>query len=158
MIHLENIFNSNIIEATSWALIHSLWQAAAIAFLLWSIMAILHKATSSKRYYFSVLALLLVLLSFAFTFLQYFEPSKAEAQAAGMPMSDLILALPQIFLAQNLPVNFQSNLFSYFESNIHWVFSIWFAGIAIFSLRFMGGFFLYPTVKEARYFSTVRAN
>jgi beta-lactamase regulating signal transducer with metallopeptidase domain len=148
MMHLENIFNSNIIEATSWALIHSLWQAAAIAFLLWSIMAILHKATSSKRYYFSVLALLLVLLSFAFTFLQYFEPSKAEAQAAGMPMSDLILALPQIFLAQNLPVNFQSNLFSYFESNIHWVFSIWFVGIAIFSLRFMGGFFYTQRLKR----------
>jgi beta-lactamase regulating signal transducer with metallopeptidase domain/predicted metallopeptidase len=72
---MENIFNQNLNYAIGWTVIHSLWQATAIAILSGIVMIILRKKTAQTRYIVHNVALFAVLVSAVITFNLYYSKS-----------------------------------------------------------------------------------
>jgi beta-lactamase regulating signal transducer with metallopeptidase domain len=128
------------IDAIGWALLHSLWQGAAIAVALAIVLGLLHRATAQARYVAACAAMVLLIALPVFTLLRSaqiipntttlrapdrvleLEPSSsgavAGASARNRPWHS-ILDGPRPFLPA--------------------VVAIWTVGIAVFSLRLAGG-------------------
>ena len=66
---LQSIFSDNVIFALGWTVIHSIWQGIALAALMALILAILKKQRAKIRYWISMSALFLTLISAIVTFL-----------------------------------------------------------------------------------------
>jgi len=60
MATLENLLSQQMIERLGWTLIHFVWQAAAVALLLATLLRFLHKRSADARYIVSCLALSLI--------------------------------------------------------------------------------------------------
>lgn len=65
---IEIFSQSPAIKAFGMSLLHSLWQAAAIAFMLWMITKLLKNFQAQVRYSMAILALLLLSSAFFITF------------------------------------------------------------------------------------------
>ncbi len=79
---MENIisfFNQNTNYAIGWTVIHSLWQATAIALLSGVVMLILRKKTAQTRYIVHNVALFSVLLAAVVTFNLYLKKDKMQS-------------------------------------------------------------------------------
>ena len=70
--------NSQIIENLGWTLLHSLWQIALIAFVLFVLLKILRGFSANARYWISVFALVFAVALPAFTFYQLNKTSSAS--------------------------------------------------------------------------------
>ena len=107
--HMENIFNQNLNYAIGWTVIHSLWQATAIAILSGIVMIILRKKTAQTRYIVHNVALFAVLVSAVITFNLYNSESNLGVEnvanlVAPVP-SDLIDATTKITIESPESVN-----------------------------------------------------
>ena len=83
---MENIvtpFSHALQYALGWMVIHSLWQAMAIALITGILMLLLRKKSAQIRYIVANIALLSVLLSAVFTFTYYYKSEK-NAQATAL--------------------------------------------------------------------------
>ena len=67
--------------AFGWMVVHSLWQAVAIALISGVLMIILRKKSANLRYLVGNSALLLVLISAIATFTYYYQSEKAAKDA-----------------------------------------------------------------------------
>jgi beta-lactamase regulating signal transducer with metallopeptidase domain len=82
VIHMENLlsfFNQNLNHAIGWTVIHSLWQATAVAILSGVVMIVLRKKTAQTRYLVHNVALITVLVSALITFNYYLNSNKNQA-------------------------------------------------------------------------------
>ena len=59
---LEDILSQEIIQKLGWTLLHFIWQAAAVAFILTILLRLLRKSTANLRYIIACLALLMIVL------------------------------------------------------------------------------------------------
>lgn len=69
---MENIiklFNN----AVGWSILHSLWQAATVYFILSGLFLFFHKMTADTKYKIAYAAQILVFASFVYTFIHYFQ-------------------------------------------------------------------------------------
>jgi len=62
MTALENLLSQEIIQKLGWTLLHFIWQAAAVAFILTILLRLLRKSTANVRYIIACLALVLIVL------------------------------------------------------------------------------------------------
>ena len=69
---MEDLIN-NLIKATGWSILHSLWQGAIIYALLFAVMMALPKTSAKVKHNLAFGSLLLMFLSFCITFFWVFE-------------------------------------------------------------------------------------
>ncbi len=69
---MEDLIN-NLIKATGWSILHSLWQGAIIYALLFATMMALPKMNAKVKHNLAFVSLLLMFLSFCITFFWVFE-------------------------------------------------------------------------------------
>jgi len=62
MLILQDILSQEIIQKLGWTLLHFIWQAAAVAFILTILLRLLRKSTANLRYIIACLALVLIVL------------------------------------------------------------------------------------------------
>ena len=87
---LEFIGHSPATKAFGISLLHSIWQGAAIAAILWIGMKILKNFQAQIRYYTAFLSLLFLSATFCFTFyLQYVEHASPSFQLEEIDLSSL---------------------------------------------------------------------
>jgi beta-lactamase regulating signal transducer with metallopeptidase domain len=139
-------FSETFDYALGWTVIHSLWQAMAIAILMGIAMIVLRKKTAKVRYWVANTALLAVLLSAITTFTYYYDISKEPPVVQFTPDS-----IPQSEGAVTLtgnpnPIpNPQSSTLSlegfkdYFNQHIPLIVLVWIMGVALFILKLLGG-------------------
>ena len=60
MVTLEDLLSQQMIERLGWTLIHFVWQAAAVALLLATVLRVLRRRSAEARYVASCLALSLM--------------------------------------------------------------------------------------------------
>ena len=97
MTGLESILTSSIVHRVGWTLLHSLWQAAAVAALLAGAMWILRRRSASLRYAAACAALLLMLALPAVTIWLVtppVPPPAAEEQLAATAHPEQVLPRP----------------------------------------------------------------
>lgn len=150
---MENIFsffNQNINYAIGWTVIHSLWQATALAILSGIVMIILRKKTAQTRYIVHNVALFSVLVAAVITFnIYYQERELVTAKESLVANANL---QPQTTANQVVVTNNQSPIINnpttaplsiagmkaYFNNNIYFIVLIWLMGVGLFLLKLLG--------------------
>jgi beta-lactamase regulating signal transducer with metallopeptidase domain len=125
MTTLEMWVQGSLAKALGWTLVHSLWEGAAVAFLLAIVLGI---ARSSKvRYAASCFAMVALLVAFGATFYRLLPREGAAAKAALAP------------LAVTLPADDGSiaDLRTAWRASdlLPWLGPLWVVGVVLFQLR-----------------------
>ncbi|HEY0047760.1 MAG TPA: M56 family metallopeptidase [Pyrinomonadaceae bacterium] len=153
--------NSKIVEALGWTLLHSVWQIALVALILFLLLRVLRKFSANARYLVSVFALALALALPIVTFVSLNENSSsnffrkqalAEPDAARFdPRFQTKEDLPLPAKAETSEINadgknvFESieNLQNFFNKSFSGVLplvvGLWLCGATFFALRLTGG-------------------
>ena len=128
--------SADLMHTLTWSLLHFLWQGAAIAALAAAVMSLFRAATT--RYLVGIVALVLMLASFAVTFALLGEPQLADfpapAAAATEVPADAIAARPAPAQAGGLSTSV--------EQDFAWVARGWLAGVCLLALRIAFGLLL----------------
>ncbi len=138
---LANLLSPNIMQSLGWALLHFLWQGTALAALAAAAMAVCRRA--SVRYLLAVGALVLMLLAPLATFFFYLQQHSGVADA--VKSSPLVAeAWP---IARSRAAASAATLLRVAQpmrgsDALPWLVEAWLLGVALFSLRSAGGFFL----------------
>ncbi len=145
---LFTCFTQNLNYAIGWMVIHSLWQATAIAIISGIVALVVRKKSPQLRYWIHNAALLGVLIAAMVTFCMYYDFSKEIGQTIFVP-EKLEAATNQAEFISNNPSsidNTQSDaplsmegLRMYFNRNIYLIVTIWIMGVALFILKLLGG-------------------
>ncbi|CAN5840886.1 hypothetical protein BH20ACI4_BH20ACI4_26490 [soil metagenome] len=154
--------NSQIIENLGWTLLHSLWQIALVAFVLFVLLKFLRGFSANARYWISVFALVFAVSIPAFTFYQlnktssasfsndeiskaknsntfekpFFTPENSALQIANKTESANIKTSGFFDSVKNLQKDLSKNI----SFALPFLVGVWFFGILIFGFRLIGGF------------------
>ena len=140
-------FTQNLNYAIGWMVIHSLWQATAIAIISGIIALVVRQKSPQLRYWIHNAALLGVLIAAMVTFCMYYDFSKEVGQTIFVPENMEAATNAPVFVANNQSSidNTQSEPLSmeglqmYFNRNIYLIVTVWIMGVALFILKLLGG-------------------
>ncbi len=135
--------NPALAKALGWALLHSLWQGAAIALLLALALILMRRYSATARYWAATLSLMALLVCSLVTFEWLYEPAAAGISAITETDISTIasqettpLGLPA--LAEAPPENHPAVYLSYFEQHLPLLVTVWLIGVFLLSLRMLG--------------------
>jgi bla regulator protein blaR1 len=144
---LKDIIPQEYIQALGWTLLHSIWQAGLIALLLGLLLVVIQRS-ASIRYWAAASALPLVLLTALLTFYLNLESATQTSdekllsvrqelfiEPAGSGEESSLTALEDDVKPVSLVVQFKA----YFTSHFPLIITLWFIGIIILTLKFLGG-------------------
>jgi beta-lactamase regulating signal transducer with metallopeptidase domain len=144
---MSSHLSPEFVRMMGWALLHFVWQGAAIAALLAVVMAVCRSA--SVRYALSVGALLLMLALPFVTFFAMQDPTpqtNANMEESTRPLKSATLG-PVKHHVSVAPETQNTQ-----PETMLWLVRLWMAGVVLFSLRSAGGFML---VQRLRRIATV---
>ncbi|HEX8368229.1 MAG TPA: M56 family metallopeptidase [Pyrinomonadaceae bacterium] len=155
------LINSKLIENLGWTLLHSVWQIALLALILFLLLRVLQKFSANARYLVSVFALALALVLPIVTFVGLNENSSSNFFRPENPSEpDAARFDPNFQPEKNLPLpakaettqtnangknvfdsieNLQNFFNKSFSDVLPFVVGLWFFGAAFFALRLTGG-------------------
>ena len=141
MKNLETIFSEEFISALGWTLLHSLWQGALIALFLGIVLLFLQKKSSAFRYNLSAAALVLTLIAFMGTFVYLYQDALATSSTISDDAMVIVIQSTDYETIDNVSQN--QGLFSvfvdYFNHHLPIIVVLWFLGVLVLLLRFLGG-------------------
>ncbi|HEX9011747.1 MAG TPA: M56 family metallopeptidase, partial [Holophagaceae bacterium] len=117
-------------QALGWSLLHFLWQGALLGALTWGLLALLRGASARTRYALACAALLLMVAAPVLTFLHL----RAQPTAAG---GDVVRLLVEE--GSPAPASLGLRARMALAPALPWLLATWALGVAILSLRFLGG-------------------
>jgi bla regulator protein BlaR1 len=139
---IANLFTPALLEAMGWTIIHSLWQGALVAVLLAVVLSALKNNASANRYVVSVTALFAMLQISLFTFFMVYEPQNAFDQLATPFVDSEIYNHYEPMQPLQNQTTFESYLATIsqtIQANLIYIVSLWFVGVLLFSIKFLGG-------------------
>src|SRR5207249_2508499 len=138
---LLNLLSPSAMHSLGWALLHFLWQGTALAAIAAAAMALCRRP--SARYAIGVGALVLMLLSPLVTFLAVPQGRSSVADTAKSsalaPAAKPIARGRDVASGSTSAIAASKALPGFVEG---WLVEAWLLGVAFFSLRSAGGFFL----------------
>ena len=154
---LTLLFRPPFMVALGWALLHFLWQGALIALLLGLANLCLRRARANLRYAAACTAILLMLVSGVGTFL-WLDSGARPAPDAPREMFATLLsppyaALPAFITGHSVDRAIPGRavivqLQEWVDAHLAWLVSVWFAGVALLSLRTAGGWMYAQRLKR----------
>lgn len=139
---IQQFLPYNILQALGWAVIHSLWQAFAVALLLAAYLLAWQKNDARKRYAAGNVALGSILLSAVATFVFYLKRSDAEPAMASEVWSEDGVLLGHYHLEDG------AGFFSaYFTEHLPLIVAVWGVGLVFFMLKMLGGLLFVQQLK-----------
>ncbi len=131
---INQLLPTEILHAIGWTVLHSLWQAFAVALLLAAYLLAWQKTDARKRYLAGNLAMTTTLLLAVGTFIYYLSKTSFEPVLASPIYADDGSILGHYFLENEQP------FFSeYFNKNMPLIVSVWLIGMVFFVLKMLGG-------------------
>jgi beta-lactamase regulating signal transducer with metallopeptidase domain len=124
-------------QSLGWALVHFLWQGAAIAALAASAMAAFRRP--SARYVIGIAALVLMLVAPITTLVVF---SQQHANATEVVKSATLAAAAWPIARGNTAASGAASSRLWSLNAFPWLVEVWLLGVALFSLRSAGGFIL----------------
>jgi beta-lactamase regulating signal transducer with metallopeptidase domain len=131
---IHQLLPNDILQALGWTVLHSLWQAFAVALLLAAYLLAWQKTDARKRYAAGNVALGSILLLALGTFVFYLNKSQAEPELAGEIWSDDGELLGRYFIEET-----PSFFSEYFSEHLPLIVTVWGIGLVFFMLKLMGG-------------------
>jgi len=138
MTTLTNWISPETMQSLGWALLHFLWQGAALAAMAAGAMAIVRRPAT--RYVIGICALAAMLLAPAVTFFLSSQPHSNPI--VFVKSSPLVAAAWSIARGNTATSVATSAIPSRSPDAFSWLVEIWLLGVALFSLRSAGGFVL----------------
>lgn len=142
---IYELIPGNVAEAIGWTIFHSLWQGALISIILGVTILTVDNKSAKFKYALAVTSLLLMFVSSIITFIKVYSPETATTfltQDSTSVRAEFVQQAGLKEQANNSPYlffNFVNDFKSDFINYIPWIVNIWFAGLLIFSFRFIGG-------------------
>ena len=147
------IFSEMLDQALGWAVLHSIWQATAVAVLVGILLVLLRGRSAQTRYAVAIAGLVSVLALALGTFAWYFRadtPAVDWSFATSLDKKVAELNAPNLEMAPAVgpsplnPVNASemrglAYFGDYFERHLPLVSVLWFLGATVFLLRLLGG-------------------
>jgi hypothetical protein len=133
---LETIISDHVIYAIGWVILHSLWQGAILSIVYGIISLYSQKLRSEIRYAVGIAALMSMGIISLITFFQTWNGYTISQTMVNRGMALHMSAQ----LVVNSSETFLQIAFRYFNENLPFVVLIWFLGVMILTVRFMGGF------------------
>lgn len=148
MNYINSFLSSELIDALGWTLLHSLWQGALISIVLAIILLLMRRFTAQTRYFVIMAAMITMLTLSVFTFTRLYQsPSQAvvtdipENVITGGPDTDTTMPIhndtPPIQVSSF--ESFRQTFNGYFNHHLPSIVTLWFLGMLIFLLKFLGG-------------------
>ena len=157
---IDQIFSTQLVEALGWTLIHSIWQGAAFAIMLVLILILLRKYTAQSRYIVSVGLLCAFFVTVSTTFWQQWLKADSRSEFATQIISNQNQNSTEVGLGSTLIASTHTNnkeklnskgeilepeksswlvtFKDYFERHLPAIVTLWFLGILVLQLRFLG--------------------
>ncbi len=140
---IHQLLPNDILQALGWTVLHSLWQAFAVALLLAAYLLAWQKTDARKRYAAGNVALGSILFLALGTFGFYLNKSHAEPELTGEIWSDEGELLGRYFMESN------TGFFSeYFTPHLPLIVTVWGIGLVFFMLKLMGGLLYIQQLKN----------
>lgn len=153
---MKNLFNQNWTEALGLTIFDSLWQGALVLAICSIVLMLMKKASPAKRYYLVLFAIISLPIISVITFNQHFEVSTAfnpieteVGESHYQPESasfTFIVADQAEAMLQETSMISQWRLWTY--KNSTFALLIWIAGVLVFTIRMLGGFYLVNNLKN----------
>lgn len=143
---VHHLISEELIHAFGWTVVHSLWQAALVAFVLGLAQIVLGRLSSHWRYLLANGALLAVLGLAVTTFCYLYRPVSGSSELLGA------LAIGEGgSTTVGEGADFSLSVFTaYFNEHLPLIVSLWLIGVLLFLLRTLGGL-LYVQRLKTRY-------
>ena len=141
-----NAVYESLITATSWMLLHSLWQFGLVFLLYYLVLRIIPEHWPQFRYLAGLFALAVMILWAGSTFTQNYHPVLAVIPESvpeitnreSVPQAELIAA-PESKEIQPTKISFLESVRSRLDQYIHWLFAGWLFFFIIHFVRFILG-------------------
>src|SRR5271157_6548803 len=145
MTHFAVPLSPIMVQSLGWALLHFVWQGAALAAALSVLMVCCRRA--STRYALGVGAMILLLAAPVITFLVLLPRAHLSVGWTGAPSAaaTFIRAEDTVGTASEAQAVLQSQPR---PDRLIWLVELWFVGVGLFSLRATGGFFLIERLRR----------
>ncbi|MCB9081266.1 MAG: M56 family metallopeptidase [Lewinellaceae bacterium] len=136
---IDRLTSEPVIHALGWTVVHSLWQAAAVALLLGLLLLYWQRKPAFWRYWAAMGALVFLLIGAIFTFGYVYQPLDEEAVTYSLG--------GQLMTAQDWATglihpesthSWLTWLYRYFEQNLPLIVTGWLLGVCILTLRMLG--------------------
>ena len=139
--NLTAITSEAVLSAIGMSLLHSLWQVALVALIIFALLRVLRQATANSRYLVASAGLLTAMILPVFTFFKLYEPQQAltalpDTQASLLEIA-YTLADSQLKIESRL-----DQLIAFVERLAPSVFWFWLTGMVVMALRLSGGYYL----------------
>lgn len=141
---LDQFFQSDIVEALGWTIIHSFWQGLLIVVMLTACLIFLRKQSSQHRYLAGYLALTALALCCAGTFFLHYpdgtvsNPVGDEQLYLSNTTQDIPSAsIPELMTSTPSEASFLQPIRQFIEGNLPLVSMIWLLGVMLLSLKFL---------------------
>ncbi len=157
---IYELIPGNIIEAIGWAIFHSLWQGALISIVLGIAILIIDSKSAKFRYALSITSLLLLCAASTITFINVYHPQTSVTSVEVIKSNTYTQAETNYFILSTDSPNVLSSMIKeiqkYFSGYLPIIVTLWFAGLLIFSLRFLGGVIYVQRLKTRGIYSLDR--
>ncbi len=138
-----------IIHALGWAVLHSLWQGIAVGILAAIALFLMPRKWATVRYFVALGSMIFIFLMACTTF--FWELSSKAIANENLDkiilnkynfdeklLSDYNNTLTVVTLA-NEPLSIWQKIQFFCEAYLHWVAALWLIGVAVLSIRLVGG-------------------
>jgi beta-lactamase regulating signal transducer with metallopeptidase domain/uncharacterized protein YnzC (UPF0291/DUF896 family) len=140
---LTNWLSPSTMQSLGWALLHFLWQGTALAALAAAAMALCRRASTRYLLGVSVLALMLLAPFATFFYAQQHSGVADAAKSSPLAAADRSTARGRTAASgATQPSSFERLSNAPALDVLPWLVEAWLLGVAFFSLRSAGGFFL----------------
>jgi beta-lactamase regulating signal transducer with metallopeptidase domain len=145
---IQEFISEDIIYALGWTVMHSLWQAFAIAIILSLVLHFTRRKSAKIRYEASLFALFLVLVSAVSTFIWYYDMADQNFAFVNQNFisHDMVVGISE----PDVLSSFTQTCISYFNTHLPMIVMIWLVGVAFFVLRLLGGLVYVQRLKYYR--------
>jgi len=127
------IFSNLLVEAIGWSVIHSLWQGAIIAFLLWTVLSIIKTKRANTRYLISNFALFTQIIISCFTFGKFYQFGNSNIGYSSSLASNISISLAG-------EISILDSFTQFFTQNMDTIVFLWIFGAILFTIRMLMGY------------------
>ena len=148
---IDQYLSEDLIYALGWTVLHSLWQALAIALLMMLALLFFQNKSSAFKYKLVSGALLLVLFASVLTFGIYYQQAHEATAFTGPDIETLAQVVPLASAADLHTSGTLSSYIDFFNQNIPFITMVWLLGLCFFLVRLVGGLLYIQRIKHSHH-------
>ncbi len=152
MNNINEIFSTALSETIGWTLLHSVWQAAAIAIILFVLRMLFRKSSANFQYGLSVSAMCLFFLTVVATVVLYWKTPQAIDNTAQLMLDSRPATVgPTTATISASSTGALGFVVQQLQSNLSILVIFWLMGVILMGLKLSAGYFyVHNKIKNSR--------